>query len=156
MDAAAFMREHDIQPLVAGQVEAVAALFQKQLAEHNVERAQAELIAGLQILLAQPAHGFVLVALANRQPIGVAYGACILSLEHGGWSGWLDEFYVLPAWRNSGTGLALLTAVVSEAKDRGWAALDLEVDSNHGRVIPLYERNDFQAVYRTRFVRRLK
>ncbi len=156
MVAADFMSEHDIQPLAADQIEAVAALFEKQLAEHHVQRSQTELVAGLKTLLAEPARGFVVVALADGQPIGVAYGACILSLEHGGKSGWLDELYVLPAWRESGAGSALLAAVVSGAKERGWAALDLEVDSNHGRVIPLYERNHFQPVHRTRFVRHLK
>lgn len=155
MDAAAFMKEHDIQPLAAGQVEAVEALFQKQLAEHNEERAQAELIAGLQTLLAQPAHGFVFVALTNGQPIGVAYGACIHSLEHGGWSGWLDELYARPEWRNRGAGSALLAAAIAAATEQEWAALDLEVDTDHRRVISLYQRNLFRPVSRTRFVRRL-
>jgi GNAT superfamily N-acetyltransferase len=107
-------------------------------------------------LLAEPEQGFVLVALAGEKPIGVAYAARILSLEHGGWSGWLDELYVLPAWRERGVGSALLAAAIAGATERGWASLDLEVDSNHRRVIPLYERNGFQPVHRTRFVRHLK
>ncbi|MDQ3198104.1 MAG: GNAT family N-acetyltransferase [Verrucomicrobiota bacterium] len=150
------MNDFQVRPLEAGQLPSVAALFELQLAEHNVERSSAELIAGLEILLAKPTQGFVLVAMAHDKPIGVAYGSCILSLEHGGWSGWLDELYVLPKWRGRGVGSVLLSAVITEAKARGWAALDLEVEVDHARVIPLYERHRFELVRRTRYVRRLR
>lgn len=150
------MIEFHIQPLAAGQIAAVAILFEMQLAEHDVARSREELVSGLTTLLAEPGQGFVLVALAEEKPIGVAYVARILSLEHGGWSGWLDELYVLPPWRERGVGSALLAAAIAGATARDWESLDLEVDSNHQRVIPLYERNRFEPVHRTRFVRHLK
>ncbi|MEO6969296.1 MAG: GNAT family N-acetyltransferase [Chthoniobacterales bacterium] len=149
------MSESTIKPLGADEIEAVAALFEMQLAEHEVQRSPAELRSGLQTLLAEPQQGFVLVAMSARKPAGVAYAARILSLEHGGWSGWLEELYVLPEWRGQGVGSALLAAVVAGASERGWAALDLEVDASHRRVIPLYARNRFRPVHRTRFVRDL-
>jgi ribosomal protein S18 acetylase RimI-like enzyme len=77
-------------------------------------------------------------------------------LEHGGWSGWLEELYVLPEWRGQGAGTALLAAVIVAATERGWKALDLEVDSNHERVLSLYARYEFQAMSRSRFVRILR
>lgn len=150
------MSDFTIAPLAAAHVDAVAELFAKQLAEHDVNRSQEDLIVGLETLLAQPERGFILAAIRDGRPIGVAYGACILSLEHGGLSGWLDELYVLPDWRGQGIGSALLSAAIASAAKRGWAALDLEVDSNHRRVIPLYQRHAFQPVSRTRFVRRLR
>jgi GNAT superfamily N-acetyltransferase len=149
------MTEIAIKQLETQEVASVAALFEMQLAEHNVKRSQDELVAGLEKLLAEPQQGFVLSAVSDGKPVGVAYAARILSLEHGGWSGWLDELYVSPLWRGQGVGSALLAAVIAAATERGWAALDLEVDSNHRRVIPLYVRNRFQPVHRTRFVRRL-
>jgi GNAT superfamily N-acetyltransferase len=148
--------EFTIKPLETQELAAVAALFEMQLAEHDVRRSQGELVSGLKTLLAEPQQGFVLSAVSEDQPVGVAYAARILSLEHGGWSGWLDELYGLPPWRGQGVGSALLAAVVLDATERGWAALDLEVDSSHRRVIPLYSRNRFQPVHRTRFVRRLR
>jgi GNAT superfamily N-acetyltransferase len=147
--------EFSIKPLETQEPAAVAALFEMQLAEHDVRRSQGELVSGLKTLLSEPQQGFVLSAVSEGKPVGVAYAARILSLEHGGWSGWLDELYVLPPWRGQGVGSALLAAVVAGAIERGWAALDLEVDSSHRRVIPLYSRNRFQPVHRTRFVRRL-
>ncbi len=150
------MNDFRIEPLTLEQIIAVAALFEMQMAEHHVERSHAELVAGLKTVLTHTSQGFVLIALSGSKPIGVAYGACILSLEHGGWSGWLDELYVLPEWRGRGVGSALLAAVVAEAKGRAWAALDLEVDLDHQRVVPLYQRNRFEPVERNRFVRRLR
>ncbi|MBA3652472.1 MAG: GNAT family N-acetyltransferase [Chthoniobacterales bacterium] len=149
------MSEFQIQPLAPTQIPAVSCLFAMQLAEHAVERSQTELTAGLTTLLAEPAQGFVFVAVAGEKPIGVAYVARILSLEHGGWSGWLDELYARPEWRNRGVGSALLAAAIAAATEREWAALDLEVDTDHRRVISLYQRNFFRPVSRTRFVRRL-
>jgi GNAT superfamily N-acetyltransferase len=147
--------EFTIKLLDGQALSVVAALFEMQLAEHDVRRSQGELVSGLKTLLSEPQQGFVLSAVSEGKPVGVAYAARILSLEHGGWSGWLDELYVLPPWRGQGVGSALLAAVVAGAIERGWAALDLEVDSSHRRVIPLYSRNRFQPVHRTRFVRRL-
>jgi GNAT superfamily N-acetyltransferase len=149
------MTEFTIKQLEVQEVASVAALFKMQLAEHDVRRSADELVGGLKTLLVEPQQGFVLSAVSDGKPVGVAYAARILSLEHGGWSGWLDELYVSPTWRGQGVGSALLAAVVAGATERGWAALDLEVDSNHRRVIPLYARNRFQPVRRTRFVRRL-
>ncbi len=131
-------------------------LFEKQLAEHGIGRSQEELASPLTTLLAEPEHGFVLLAVARQNPIGAAYAARILSLEHGGWMGWLDELYVVPAWRNRGVGSALLEATIAGATARGWGALDLELDSDHERVVPLYQRNQFHPLHRTRFVRRLR
>ena len=88
--------------------------------------------------------------------MGVAYASNILSLEHGGWSGWLEELYVLPEWRNNGIGTRLLDAVIAGAIERGWIALDLEVDVGHQRVVSLYASRDFQPLPRTRFVRYLR
>ncbi|CAN5382126.1 hypothetical protein BH20VER3_BH20VER3_10200 [soil metagenome] len=150
------MAEFRVIPLAAAPLGSVTALLEKQLLEHGVNRSPNELVGLLQLLLAQPSVGFVLVAVADTNPIGFAYGAAVLSLEHGGRSGWLEELYVLPEWRGCGAGSALLNAVVARAQERGWAALDLEVDGNHARALPLYARNRFTPVHRTRFVRRLR
>ncbi len=150
------MSDFQIRPLAAEEITSAATLFAMQLAEHDVQRSQAELVSPLTTLLAEPANGFVLLAVAGQNPIGAAYAARILSLEHGGWMGWLDELYVVPAWRNRGVGSALLEATIAGATARSWGALDLELDSDHERVVPLYQRNQFHPLHRIRFVRRLR
>jgi GNAT superfamily N-acetyltransferase len=76
----------------------------------------------------------------DGNPVGVAYASCLLSLEHGGFSGWLEELYVLPEWRGRGIGSCLIAEVITRAKELGWRAIDLEVDVGHQRAISLYTR----------------
>ena len=142
------LEETELAPLVS--------LFEAQLREHHIASSPEALTAVLHTLSVHPEYGFLLIASHHDTPVGVAYAACILSVEHGGWSGWLEEFYVLPEWRSQGVGSSLLAAVIAAAAQRGWPALDIEVDSAHQRVLSLYARSGFQPVSRTRFVRRLR
>ena len=150
------MKSPLIAPVTPEQIPAMAALFEVQLREHAIDSSAASLIPVLHLLLEQPQYGFLLCATCDDAVVGVAYAACILSLEHSGWSGWLEELYVLPEWRGRGLGSQLLDAVISGAKERLWIALDLEVDSGHQRVVSLYARRDFQPLPRSRFVRNFR
>ncbi|HEY0790348.1 MAG TPA: GNAT family N-acetyltransferase [Chthoniobacterales bacterium] len=149
------MNEIDIQPFNAEQLAPLVALFEAQLREHGIPTSPDALFSVLRTLEAQPQHGFLLTAVCDGSAVGVAYAASILSLEHGGRSGWLEELYVQPAWRGRGVGTRLLKAVVAAAGQRGWQALDVEVDAAHQRVVSLYARHGFQPVHRSRFVRHL-
>ena len=75
---------HDIQPLAA------AALQMPNIATRRAH--------GGGNIACPTEHGFVLCAPSpdRRRLRGLHLG-----LEHGGWSGWLDELYVLPAWREA-------------------------------------------------------
>jgi GNAT superfamily N-acetyltransferase len=145
-----------IAPATADQIPAMATLFEAQLREHGIDSPAVGLVSVLRVLSEQPERGFLLCATCDGTAVGVAYAACILSLEHSGWSGWLEELYVLPEWRGRGLGSQLLDAVIAGAKERRWIALDLEVDSGHQRVISLYARRHFQPLSRSRFVRRFQ
>jgi GNAT superfamily N-acetyltransferase len=145
-----------ISPATPKQFSAIAKLFEAQLREHTIDSSVDAIIATLRLVDQHPEYGCVITATVDDLVVGVAYASTILSLEHGGWSGWLEELYVLPAWRSQGIGSRLLDAVTAIAHDRGWAALDLEVDDDHQRVISLYASRDFQPVPRTRFVRHLR
>ena len=150
------MSEPLIAPATPDQFPSMAALFEAQLREHAIESTADGLVAVLRTVGEQPQYGFILCATCDEVLVGVAYAACILSLEHSGRSGWLEELYVLPEWRGRGVGSQLLDAVIAGAYERGWIALDLEVDSGHQRVISLYARREFQPVPRSRFVRRFR
>jgi GNAT superfamily N-acetyltransferase len=137
-------------------IESVAPLFEAQLREHGFSASIESLLPVMRSVLSHPSSGFVLFASFEGVPIGVAYAAALLSLEHGGYSGWLEEFYVLPKWRGRGFGSQLLARVLATAEDRGWRAIDLEVDFSHDRVVSLYTRSHFEPVHRSRFVRRFR
>ena len=135
-------------------LDAVTGLLEAQLREHEITTSRDDLRAVAQTVIADRRYGFMLVARApDGSPIGVAYASSLLSLEHGGASGWIEELYVLTQWRGRGIGSRLIAEVVARAKESGWRALDLEVESSHQRAISLYARHQFQPHSRSRFYR---
>ena len=101
-------------------------------------------------------RGFILVAATETgKLVGVAFGCAFLGLEYGGESGWLEELYVLPEWRQRGVGTRLVSEVVRVAKERGWRAIDLEVEADHQRVVSLYTRHGFLPHSRSRYYLKL-
>ena len=138
--------------LEAGDVGEVIELFQRQLLEHQIESNEADLRNVIATILDQPRHGFILVAtVTGAGMVGVALASAFLGVEHGGESGWLEELFVRPEWRQQGVGNRLLTEVLRVARSRGWRALDLEVETDHERAIPLYERHGFRPHSRKHF-----
>ena len=134
-------------------LEAAVVLFDAQLREHDIFTPVAELRDVARVVIANPAHGFLLLAMTEDTPVGVAYAASHISLEHGGLIGWLEELYVSPRWRQGGIGSRLLTEVIARAHERNWRGLELEVVAGHERVVPLYLRHAFQPLSRNRFCR---
>ena len=138
----------------AQKLDAVVALFEAQLREHEITTLRDDLRVVIQTVIADQRYGFVLVANApDGGSIGVAYASSLLSLEHGGVSGWLEELYVLPQWRGRGIGSRLVAEVIARARELGWRALDLEVEASHQRAISLYARHQFQPHSRSRYYR---
>ena len=145
-----------ISKLSPAQIDAALELFVVQLKEHGVETDAANVRKVMEKVVSDERHGFILVATSeNGGIVGVALGSSFLGLEHGGESGWLEELYVLPEWRQNGIGARLVEEAIRFAQQRGWRALDLEVEANHLRVVPLYERNGFLPLTRSRFCLKL-
>ena len=143
-----------INPVDARNVDALVALFEAQLREHAIKTSHEDLRVVIQTAIDDKRYGFILAASApDSSLVGAAYASSLLSFEHGGVSGWLEELYVLPQWRGQGIGSQLLAAVIARARSLGWRALDLEVDATHQRAISLYVRHKFQPHSRTRFYR---
>jgi GNAT superfamily N-acetyltransferase len=137
-------------------LDGVVYLLGQQLREHQIDTDAAQIRSVIARILADSQMGFVLVATArDKKPVGVAFGTAILGVEHGGTSGWIEELYVLPEFRNGGTGSRMIAEFIRVATELGWRAIDIEVDAGHERVESLYGRNDFQPVPRKRFCRKL-
>lgn len=145
-----------VEQATIGDCKECAALLMQQLIEHGAKPVEEGLLTVLKQVVSDPAHGFVLLARENRMVIGVAYLAIILSAEHCGKAGWLEELYVLPEYRFKGVGGALITAVIERARGLGVIAIDLEVDAAHRRAGGLYRRFGFRPLGRSRWVRVLQ
>ena len=81
-------------------IEAASALLEAQLREHVLPISAGGARPVIERLVADSRLGFMLLALAEGAPVGVAFAAAHLSLEYGGMIGWLEELYVVPARRN--------------------------------------------------------
>ncbi len=107
------------------------------------------------MVVADGARGFILLARDDLRIVGIAYVATILSAEHCGPVAWLEELYVTPDHRSEGIGTALVSAVLKRAGETGIVAVDLEIDTGHGRAESLYRRFGFRRLDRSRWVREL-
>lgn len=146
-----------IGPVDAEMLDAVVALFAAQLDEHEIATCRDDLRLVIRTVITDQRYGFMLAARgSDGSPIGVVYASSLLSLEHGGVSGWLEELYVLPQWRGQGIGSRLIEHAIVKARELGWRAVDLEVDASHRRAISLYLRHQFRPHSRNRFYRILQ
>jgi len=138
------------------QIDAAVKLFGAQMKEHHIEIGLEKVRGVIEQVIADDRRGFILVATtAEGEVVGAAFASAFLGMEHGGVSGWLEELYVLPPWRGMQIGSKLVSEVVRLAKTRGWRALDLEIEADHGRVASLYQRYGFLPHSRSRFYRKL-
>lgn len=146
-----------VGPMQHHHLDAVAQLLCTQLEDHGIAVNADDSSAVLKRIIAEPRHGFVLAATApDGTVVGVALCSSFLGVEHGGESGWLEELFVGPEYRRCGVGSRLLGEAIKAARERGWMALDLEVDSEHSRVIRLYARHGFMPLPRSRMVLSLR
>jgi len=147
----------EIRLLKAQEIDAAVNLFTRQLREHQLNTGLSQVRSIIEQITKNSRLGFVLVAVAkNGRPVAVALGCAFLAIEHRGTSGWLEELYVLPEFRNRGIGSLLITEFIRVALELGWRAIDLEIESGHEQAASLYERHGFQRLNRSRFSRTVK
>jgi len=100
----------------------------------------------LKELLAQPGErGFVLVAESQRTLQGYLIAVLLMSVEHQGLMGEIDELFVLPQQRSCGIGARLLAAAEAELIERGCVRLQLQLSSSNSRAREFYERRGYAA-----------
>jgi ribosomal protein S18 acetylase RimI-like enzyme len=136
-------------------LEPVLGLMQRQFQEHAIRVPEERLRIAVAAMLENPELGFFLVARQQSDVIGMACVSFCWTLEHGGKSAWLDELYVLPAYRGFGLGSAMLREALSTAQASGCAAVDLEVDIEHHQAENLVRRAGFEPLPRSRWVKLL-
>ncbi len=149
------MQQLSVTRLEPADQDTVVGLLVAQTREHRIQVESESLSQVVARVLSDEQYGFLLVARVDRDIVGVAYVATILSVEHGGLVGWVEELYVSPAYRGQGVGRTLLNGVLEQAQELGLVALDLEVDVEHERAASLYARFGFRKLMRSRWVRAL-
>ena len=149
-------QKFQVRLLKIDEIDAAVDLLGRQLREHGVKTTLGNVRSVIERIVKDHGLGFALVALENNErPIAVALGCAFLGIEHGGTSGWIEELYVLPEFRQRGIGSVLVAEFIRVASALGWRAIDLEIDSSHRRAASLYQRHGFTQLDRSRWSRRL-
>lgn len=110
----------------------------------------------LQMFLARPELGFVWVGEGNDGPIAVCVVCFAISTSTGTLVAKLDDVYVAPGSRNSGTGSELLASLGTEVRGLGIARIDTSVHFDNAGAKRFYERNGFRTLDEERLSRLLE
>ena len=117
----------------------VAAFYEEDRHDYDEGR----VLRALRPLLADDTHGQVWVCDTGSRLSAYAVVTWSWSLESGGQDCILDEIYVDPDSR--GTGSALLETVLHAVAQAGAAAMFLETEAHNARVRGFYARHGFDV-----------
>lgn len=135
------MSERDIRRAVAADRGALLDLIADFYRIDGHEFVGERIETGLAPLLRDDRHGQVWVASTDVALDGYAIVTWSWSLESGGRDCILDELFVTR--RGGGTGAALLTHAMAEARRAGAAAMFLETEAPNERARRFYRRHGF-------------
>jgi GNAT superfamily N-acetyltransferase len=99
----------------------------------------------LRQLVGTPSLGGAWVAEVEARLLGYAIVVQVLSLEHQGLIGEIDEFFVLPEVRSCGIGTALLAALETALAGNGCVRLELQLGIANSQARAFYQRQGFAA-----------
>jgi GNAT superfamily N-acetyltransferase len=99
----------------------------------------------LRLLFGTPALGAAWVAEAQGQLLGYVIVVQVLSVEHQGLMGEIDEFFVVPEARARGVGTALLAALETTLAGSGCVRLQLQLGVANVKARAFYQRQGYAA-----------
>jgi GNAT superfamily N-acetyltransferase len=137
----------DIRPARPGDIPQLLTLIRRYWSFEGIEGFAAlriELL--LQELLAGPvARGAIWVAESQGRLAGYLIVVLVMSVEHQGLMGEIDEFFVSPEARSHGTGARLLAAAEADLARRGCVRLQLQLALRNSRARAFYARHGYAA-----------
>jgi GNAT superfamily N-acetyltransferase len=136
----------DIRPATAADVPQLLTLVRRYWEFEGIGGFSAlriELV--LQELLAAAAPGAIFVADEQGMLLGYLAVVLVMSIEHQGLMGEIDEFFVLPEARSRRTGTRLLAAAEAALTRRGCVRLQLQLGAANARARDFYQRRGYGA-----------
>lgn len=123
--------------------------FVKELYEHEeIPFDEQTCAANLGKLIDQPNLGRVFLIAAGHHHVGYAVVVHFFSLELGGNSAMLDEFFVEEQYRGGGIGSCALNELLRRVRQEGFKAIQLEVAHDNHAAKSLYLRKGFAVRHR--------
>jgi GNAT superfamily N-acetyltransferase len=128
----------------ADDAEAVAQLLHDFNTEFDTPTpGTAVLTRRLRSLLAEPS---TIAYLVGEPAAGVALVTLRSNVWYDGPVALLDELYVSPDRRGHGLGAAMIHLLITDAKERGVSAIEINVDAGDVDAQRFYERHGFNGV----------
>ena len=137
----------DIRPASSADIPALLALVRRYWDYEGIagfEALRIELVLQQLLATAGP-RGAVWVAEAAGALVGYLIVVLVISVEHKGLMGEIDELFVLPEARSRGIGTALLAAAEQALVQRGCVRLQLQLGRGNARARTFYERHGYGA-----------
>jgi GNAT superfamily N-acetyltransferase len=99
----------------------------------------------LRRLLAEPEMAAAWITADSDGPVGYLVAVYVFSLEKGGLTAEIDEFFVLPRGRRHGAGTELLRAAEAEFLSRGCTSVALQLARSNDSAREFYLRRGYSA-----------
>jgi ribosomal protein S18 acetylase RimI-like enzyme len=93
-----------------------------------------------EILVQAPQHGAVWLIESDGEAIGHVVLSIRFAMEFGGFSGYIDDLFVRPAYRRRGAASVGLNALLAECRQRGCHSVHVEVGTDNHAAQMLYRR----------------
>ena len=97
----------------------------------------------LERLLSTPSLGTGWIAFTDNIAVGYLLAVYVFSLEHMGITAEIDEFFVMPARRNSGVGAELLRTAETEFIRVGCTNVSLQLSRDNDSARRFYHRSGY-------------
>lgn len=103
----------------------------------------------LETVIGDDTVGRLFLVRADDEIVGYLLLGFGFSIEYLGRDAWVDEFFIVDAWRGRGVGRQVLALVKAEAVALGIHAVHLEVTRGNARAGALYDAEGFRDHDRT-------
>jgi len=144
------MTELVVRPAEAADRDTVHRLLTAQLVEHHLPADAEGISRGIDGALAPHSAAWLWLVEREGGAVAVFLANQIVSVEHGGFSLWVEELYVVPAARRKGVARTLLARVCEQARRLGLRSVELEVVPTQSAAFALYRALGFQDLQRQR------
>ena len=136
------MREAVVED-VRALVELMAEFYTES--DYVLDRVRAD--AAFTVLLSDPGLGRVWL-IEQAAAVGYVVVTFVYGMEYGGLMAFVDDFFVRPAFRNSGLGTAALAAARDACAMLGVRAMAVEVAGDNASALAVYRRTGFEMTDR--------
>lgn len=116
--------------------------------EQDMQPDTARQIKGLTLLLQDSARSQILVARdASQRAIAMVSAQLTISTAEGGYSAWIEDLIIAPAFRGQGLGRALLSAILAWAAARGATRAQLLADIDNLPAQNFYQHLGWESMH---------